>query len=304
MARPKKTGIPYFPLDVDFLSDIKTRKILRACGANSISVLISLLSNIYRDYGYYVGWDNDIAFLISDEVGVSEGSVEEIVIKAVQVGFFNKELFDTFKILTSKGIQERYRTATYQRKDNSILKEHDLSREKVAVTKVTPKPNEPQPSFSHEKPTDREVNHAESTQSKVKESKVKKSKDIQSESDFNLLWNLYPKKTGRKGALTAYQRAIKNNVTNKDIQVGIVRYRAYLKLNNIEEQFIKSGSTFFNGECWNDEYDMTPPKRGFSNGRTETIPEEWAEVKEEKPMSPEDERLFKERIAKLQSSQE
>lgn len=75
MARPYKQGLDYFPLDVNFLQDIKTRKIMRACGAQSIPILISLLSSIYREAGYYVQWDSDMPFLVADEVGASEGAV-------------------------------------------------------------------------------------------------------------------------------------------------------------------------------------------------------------------------------------
>lgn len=54
MARPKKQGIDYFPLDVNFFSDVKIRKIARACGSQSTSILICLLCNIYKDNGYYI----------------------------------------------------------------------------------------------------------------------------------------------------------------------------------------------------------------------------------------------------------
>ena len=37
MAR-MKTGIDYFPMDVNFLNDIKSRRLLKKCGASSITV--------------------------------------------------------------------------------------------------------------------------------------------------------------------------------------------------------------------------------------------------------------------------
>ena len=114
MARPLKQGLDYFPLNVDFLSDVKIRKIMRACGTNSIAILISLLGNIYKD-GYYILWDSDMPFLISDEVGVSEGAVCEVVNKALQVGAFHQDIYDKHEILTSKGIQERFYSATVER---------------------------------------------------------------------------------------------------------------------------------------------------------------------------------------------
>jgi hypothetical protein len=108
MARPIKQGLDYFSLDTDFLQNRKVRRIKMACGPQSISVLICLLCNIYRSSGYYILWDEDLPFLIADEIGVSEGAVTEIMKKALQVEFFNQPLYDRHKILTSKEIQNRY----------------------------------------------------------------------------------------------------------------------------------------------------------------------------------------------------
>lgn len=127
MGRPTKQGIDYFPLDVGFFTDIKIRKISRACGSQSASILICLLCNIYKGNGYYVVWDKDMPFVIADEVGVSEGAVNEVVIKALQVGFFNSELYDKYNILTSSGIQKRYILATYQRKERVLNENYVIS---------------------------------------------------------------------------------------------------------------------------------------------------------------------------------
>ena len=117
MARPISQGIDYFPLDVGFLRDIKVRKIIRACGISATPILIDLLGNIFRDEGYYMRWGEDEPFLIADEVGVSEGAVIETVQKAVQVDFFNANMFETYGILTSRGIQKRFFKAVERRKE-------------------------------------------------------------------------------------------------------------------------------------------------------------------------------------------
>lgn len=123
-GRPTKQGIDYFPIDVGFFNDIKIRKISRACGPHSTSILICLLCNIYKDNGYYILWDEDMPFVIADTVGVSEGAVKEVILKAVQVEFFSKEKFEEHKILTSAGVQKRFFLATYQRKETDIIKEY------------------------------------------------------------------------------------------------------------------------------------------------------------------------------------
>lgn len=116
-GRPIKQGIDYFPFDVNFYSDVKVRKISKACGPNSVAVIISLLCNIYREKGYYILWDDDLPFFIADEVGVSEGCVHEVIKKALQVGFFDVDKYSAHGILTSAGIQKRFFEITKRRTD-------------------------------------------------------------------------------------------------------------------------------------------------------------------------------------------
>ena len=83
------------------------------------------------------------------------------------------------------------------------------------------------------------------------------SDDGQSTSErFEVLWKEYPKKQGKKKALTYYKRAIKNGATDEVIMQGIEDYKKYLDseknkgwLNPMD------GSRWFNEERWNDEYD-------------------------------------------------
>ena len=123
MGRQVKQGLDYFTVDVDFFDSIKIRKIRKACGTQSITLLIALLCNIYRENGYYVGYDSDLKFLIAEQFSVSEGAVEEAVRKAVSVGFFDTDMFNKHNILTSHSIQERYFIAVDK-----------LKRKRVAVT--------------------------------------------------------------------------------------------------------------------------------------------------------------------------
>lgn len=167
MARPTKKGLDYFPLDVDFLSDLKVRRIIKACGKEAVHILVALLANIYRDEGYYVLWDDDLAFLVADEVGTKEGTVEELVRKAVQVKFFDKDIFDKYSVLTSKGIQNRYILATKERKKVELefkyLLTNEVNRSNISING-----------------RNNSVNQGNNQQSKVKESKEKESKEKQS----------------------------------------------------------------------------------------------------------------------------
>lgn len=74
------------------------------------------------------------------------------------------------------------------------------------------------------------------------------------ETEFEELWKLYPNKKGKKDALRHYIKARKN-VPFEKVKKGIESYIAYIESNNIKEQYIKHGSSWFNQECWNDNYD-------------------------------------------------
>jgi hypothetical protein len=103
-----KQGLKYYQIDVGIMSDIKIRKILKEYGPASIGVLQDLLCRIYSDKGYYINYDEDLTFIIADNIYSEEDYVFNVISKALSVGFFNKELFDKYKILTSKRIQENY----------------------------------------------------------------------------------------------------------------------------------------------------------------------------------------------------
>lgn len=107
----------------------------------------------------------------------------------------------------------------------------------------------------------RPENPALQKKNNTKEKLITKEKDNklsarEIEEDFEKLWKLYPNKKGKKNALAAYKRAIKKGVTNKKIQDGIVKYNKQIEIQGTEPRFIAQGSTWFNQERWNDEYDI------------------------------------------------
>lgn len=126
MARPTAKGVEYFPLNVNFINDLKVRKLLLSCGAESIAVLIYLLSTIYKDEGYFVEIHEDEIDLIALDVNVTPQFVLEVINKACEVRFFDVNLYNNFNILTSKGIQERYLKITERRKNSVVITQFNL----------------------------------------------------------------------------------------------------------------------------------------------------------------------------------
>ena len=106
-------GIEYFSLDV-YLDD-KFALIEAEFGLTGFAVVVKLFQKIYGQRGYYCEWNEDVALLFSRQNGVGGNVVSEIIKSALKRGIFDKNLYDKFGVLTSKGIQKRYLEATKRR---------------------------------------------------------------------------------------------------------------------------------------------------------------------------------------------
>ncbi|EMF0105507.1 Lin1244/Lin1753 domain-containing protein [Enterococcus hirae] len=293
MARPYKQGVDYYSLDVDFLKDIKYRKIRRSCGSQTCEILLCLLGYIYGDMGYFLRWDEDSAFLVADDVGAKEGLVEEVVSKAIQVGFFNREKYEKYQILTSNGIQKRYKLITRKRKEVSIKKEYLVNDVNNLVN-------------GGNNSTSTVVNGVRNTQIEIeKESKVNEIKDY--EEDMGVYefiqksWGKPPtgilqgalgpwiREWGSEMILFAFQSAYENSVEMQGLKKYVDKILATWKSNNV--------STLQEAVQAKEDWEAKKSQRTFSNSqpsrnvtRKEPIPKWLADYEEQ-------ERLRKEREA-------
>ena len=108
MARISKPGLDYFPLDVNFFQDRKVRRISNRHHAAGIAALTSLLCLIYKEKGFYVAWNQDTLFDISQEVCCEEEEMQAIIDDCLSVGLFDTYIYKENGILTSQAIQEQY----------------------------------------------------------------------------------------------------------------------------------------------------------------------------------------------------
>jgi hypothetical protein len=173
MARPTKTGLDYFPLDVDMDQDDKLFFIEAKYGLISFAIIVRILMLIYKD-GYYKYYSEDKeAFMLAKRLSVDVNVLKNVINDCINDGIFNKNLFERYGILTSRGIQKRYLEACSRRKEVSIIKEYCLVNTKKYKNIV----------FEHlnrvnvdNNPDKCDIMQTETPQSKVKKSKVKKSK--------------------------------------------------------------------------------------------------------------------------------
>ena len=162
MARPNKQGVDYFPLDVHL--DDKFKFIEIKYGLEGFALLIKLFQKIYA-YGYWYRWTEDEALLFADETRSTLETVQNVVNEALERDIFDKQLYQSHNILTSRGIQKRYKEIVRRRKDVEVVEEYLLIDGNFGVNDVI-------------NPTSSKQDDVKSTQSKVKESKVKEIKEI------------------------------------------------------------------------------------------------------------------------------
>lgn len=82
----------------------------------------------------------------------------------------------------------------------------------------------------------------------------------QIEEEFNELWKLYPNKKGKTNALKSYMKVRKKDTTFEQVREGIVAYNFFIQKTGLDMRYVKHGSTWFNQQCWNDDYTVTERK--------------------------------------------
>lgn len=160
-----KNGLPYFPLNV--VLDIKFELIEAEFGLDGFGVVVKLYQKIYEQ-GYYIEWTDEVALLFAKKLGLGGGVVSEIVSAAIRRGIFDKNLFEKYHILTSRGVQERYFEAVSRRKQIEVDERYLL----VKVAQICPNVN-----ISGANVNRNPENVDNHKQSKVEESKVKHSRE-------------------------------------------------------------------------------------------------------------------------------
>ena len=239
MARPRKVGLDYFPLDVDIDQDDKVALIEAQHGILGFGIIIKLLMKIYSE-GYFYNWTEKEQILFTRRVNVDINTINAIIESCSKWGIFSSELLKKHEILTSKGIQVRYFEATKRRQRVEIIKEYLLlgksclkDFDKVVVVDINKVNANINPKLDE-----------------VIETSIPKEKNRIEEYNmhFEKMWKLYPVKR------------VKNQVKNKtkkeiyklgeEFERCINRYIDYVdgrRKTDFKELSYQNGSTFFNG---------------------------------------------------------
>jgi len=103
-----KTGFSFYRADTDRFQDIRIKRLKKELKCNGYAVYSYILNEIYRVKGCYMEWDESTAFDVSEYWDLKESQVEEIVKYCCAIGLFDKGLFTSGRVITSRAIQIRY----------------------------------------------------------------------------------------------------------------------------------------------------------------------------------------------------
>lgn len=129
MAKIKKAGLDYFPVDTGYMQDRLMRRIMKREGDRAAVVILAAIAEAYGN-GYYVRVDE----LFYDDLSAcfyqtSAEDVARILGLAVEYGFFDARLFREASVLTSVEIQRQYLFSTRRRKSVAIDPAYNLLTE-------------------------------------------------------------------------------------------------------------------------------------------------------------------------------
>lgn len=242
MARPKKTGLDYFPFDVQFFSNKKIKILKARYGTDGVVLFLFLLCEIYKN-GYYLIWDDDYKYVVADELNLSDGLIEQVLNFLIERSLLNRILLGSDTFLTSPGIQSRFQEAVKSRAVKSpvsvISELWLLSKEKTqGFIKFTQNSDIPQnnPSFSKNNPSNSEKNATK--KSKVNESKVNKIKVCYRvpaiNGDFELTQDFYDELT--------------KTYSETDIDESLKKMINFLKANPAKKRYVGNTKAYI--ELW------------------------------------------------------
>ncbi len=256
MAGKPKKRIDYAGWSVDiFSNDIKIDKLLDAQGWTGFGIYFYLCQMAFGSEGYYYEWCYDLCATTARKMGggVGAGTVKETVDYCLQIGLFDKGLFDRWGVLTSRGIQKSYLAVVKgkSRRTVEIYKEYwllDVSEKEdyqgvVFVRKNNVKihvDDDLQSADSHLQGAD--------DNSIVLNGIVLNDKNTMCKAEalalFERLWILYPNKKG-KGQVSDSAKLKLFQIGYDEMVRAIDRYKAELEKDK-DWRKPQNGSTFFN----------------------------------------------------------
>ena len=239
-GRPPKKGIDYAGWSVDiFDNDTKIDKLLDACGWDGFGIYFYLCQRAYGGEGYFYQWDYDDCASTSRKMGggIGSGTVRETVGYCLQIGLFDKGLFDRWGVLTSRGIQRRYWEVVKARDVRTVISDYWLLQDDECKGLIKTPLNSNLSAGNTNYPAGN-TNYPAIKERKVKKSKVNKNNARAKTAieRFEFFWCCYPLDKNRYLAEQAYIGVIMDGIYTEDDLVDAAKnYAEYCKITGTDK---------------------------------------------------------------------
>lgn len=145
-GRPKKEGLDFAGWEVGVLdNDAKVDRLIEAQGIAAFTVYFYLCQHAYATHGYYLDWDYSCCAVTARKLGkgASAEFVKNVVDMCLKCDLFDKQVFDAYGVLTSRGIQRRYSGAVERRVPDEEPKKFWLLENSQGFDECTQNSDEP-----------------------------------------------------------------------------------------------------------------------------------------------------------------
>jgi ribosomal protein L23 len=138
MGRLAKRGLDFFSIDIDQednLTLVEAKHKIAGYGT-----VVKLWKKCYELQGYYADWEDNNIYVFAMQIGVEIPFLKEVVETCFEVEIFNREKYEKHHILTSRGIQKRWKKVVVdaKRKLVEIDPEFDLLSDSKNLLPFTP----------------------------------------------------------------------------------------------------------------------------------------------------------------------
>jgi len=247
MAGRAKQGLDYAAWSTDiFDNDTKIDKLLESQGWYGFNIYFYLCMRAMGSNGYYYKWCYDDCASTARKMGgaIRAGTVKEAVDYCFQIGLFNRELFEEWGVLTSRGIQRSYWLVLKTRRSRSVYKELWLLKkeecEGLAFVSIN---GDMSGTNDHLQGTN--GNMQATNAAKVKESKGKESKDRECMQRIEEFMSAYPKDCNRYLTEHEYVSLLLTGKVAEDELVQCAKnYAETCRILETQERYIKNAENF------------------------------------------------------------
>lgn len=133
MARTNKENLDYFSHDVGAAGKVEFRYLISKHGRDVYFIYFEVLCKIYGDKGYYIDWTERTEHLFCSDWKIDTSYCKLVIDELMTEGFFDRKMYESYGILTSKRVQENYIKGCERRKKIELVEDYILLAEPKEV---------------------------------------------------------------------------------------------------------------------------------------------------------------------------